>query len=497
MKVKKSFLLLILMMFLLVILTGCGVEDPTEKDVRKVLKRIGAMQEHPAEGVEYKIKIEDASLSEEKDEAEVECTLTTTANGMVSEKKYNMNFKLTKSKTWKISDSKLEEEVKLISEALKSNVTDSEAEKQINTYGGLYLDDLYVSAGDFSDSIKITKHELKESEYCDLVTFSATTVAGIRKYDFTALAKCVANPMTGSWYISDITVSDFEKTYTIDKMEDDTLLKMLSDGELYVSLGGDYYYSNKFTDIQILSHDANMDELRDNVRFRATCESDFATYTFEEVVNCRYYDYSGWSVLGVQLDEDSIKVEYPENYQVEMDSEFFSKILKANTFRFFVLGNELDLSDEALEITDVSVISEDIRLDGQTKLEVLVTISMKTDALDAVSKETVVYLEYDKESGWQGRIYALEPDKVRCALNGVWAGADENGAFTLEISEESFVDGLFVCRYKYEDGSESDGESIRAFSFADGSIYGVHGTYFGVLTGDTWDMEGIVLTRQQ
>ncbi len=508
MKGKKLLVLIAILLMTMVFATGCGVEDPTESDVRKVLEKIGAIpddaddeDEDDEDSVKYSIKIDKVDLNDDKDRATVECTLNIEGPVTTIAQQYEMKFRLSDSKRWRIKSGDLEDDVEMVSEKLATEISEDAFMDLLDEMYSIQVGETYVEMSEVTD-LKVTKHELSEDDLVDKVTFTGNATYGISTYAFTATAECQYYDGLQEWGIRSCDVDDdYDVTFSIEGISEEELLEAIEDSYETFYIDSERVYSYDFTDVSVLSHEADLENLRDTVRIQATYNAQAIAYTFEAQVVCEYSTYSeNWDVYSVTLIEGTVESTFASNYEFGFTAEEFDAILKEATDAYIsIYGSRYYLNDENVTITEVEV--EPVELTGQTSLSLPTSMTVTASDL-AIYLDVTVRLNYDDEDGWEFGSWSGSVTGCQNPLTGTWTGEsesagtitvvveamyDENGDYYAQITESATGETYRCELYQYD-------VSTGAIStyYSEGSI-----NVAGIVQGDTWALEqdGIVLKK--
>lgn len=503
MKLRKLLAFGALLLLTLVFATGCGVEDPTKKDVEKVLEKIGAIPEDDEDDdskIEYSIEIDKVKLNDDKDKATVECTLSMKGELATVAQQYKMTFRLNDDKEWKIKNSKLEEDVELVSQKLATEIGDETFKELLSEWYSIEVGETYLKVEDIADSVKITKHELAEDSLKDTVTFEGTASVGIAEYQFTVKAECEYFDRLGEWSMSSCKTDDYKVDYSIDGISKEDFLAALEDSYESSYIDALRVDSDELSDVEIVSHEANLEELQDTVKIHASFTQNAMTYTFDAEVVCEYStSREEWAVESFTIDESSVKTDYPDDYLLEFTAEDYNRILHASDATVTTLGNTYNMSDENVSV--VSAKNGEFELTGGTHFSLPVEMTIKTADME-IDLEVEITLDYDSD-GWEFYSWTGSVVGVQNAMTGTWTGStastgeitvvierafDEDGYYIAWITEAASGSQYRCALYKFD---PSTGEVQTSGS--EGSI-----NVKGVINGTTWtlDKDSVVLQKK-
>lgn len=505
MKLRKLLVFGTLLLLALVFATGCGVEDPTKKDVEKVLEKIGAIPEDAKDDdskTKYSIEIDKVKLNDDKDKATVECTLSMEGELATVAQQYKMTFRLNDDKEWKIKNSKLEDDVELVSEKLATEIGDETFRALLSDWYSIEVGGSYIKTADIADSVKITKHELAEDSLKDTVTFEGTASVGIMEYQFTVKAECEYFDRLGKWSLASCNTEDYKVDYSIEGISGEEFMAALEDSYESSYIDQLRVDSDELTDVKILSHEANLEDLQDTVRISASFAKNAAAYTFEAQVVCAYsISREEWDVESFTIDESTVKTDYVEGYLIDFTAEDFNRIMhESDDASVTALGNTYYMKAEDVQVIAVSF--EPFELDGDTYFSLPVLMTVMTPDME-IDVDVEITLEYFTDVGWCFRTWTGSVVGVQNAMTGTWTGTtaeageitvvversfDEDGNYFAQITESATGTQYRCALYKFD---PSTGEVQTSGS--EGSV-----NVAGVIDGTTWTLnsDSIVLTKK-
>ncbi|MGN0166217.1 MAG: hypothetical protein ACI39R_08545 [Lachnospiraceae bacterium] len=268
MKKIRYLLFAMLLVLSMAIFTACGkVDEPTQAEVEEVLRDKGYLPddedkddenadsddtadedlEKPVEEkAQWSVTIDECKINDDKDKAEVDCTLVIKEGAVQTTTEFEITFKIRDDKTWKCK--KVEEgdtEVTLV-----EGIPDDTAEELLKNSGYSSDEEGFYIYSDYISSVEITKHENDLKNMQDTVTATITGQSGYKEYEFEVEAVFYYDRYDSwgqYWYISEKTVqpgvkSDYVESYMITISEDDMADFLVDDEYEYVYFAGDYYY---------------------------------------------------------------------------------------------------------------------------------------------------------------------------------------------------------------------------------------------------------------
>lgn len=503
MKLRKLLVFGTLLLLALVFATGCGVEDPTKKDVEKVLEKIGAIPEDAEDDdskTKYSIEIDKVKLNDDKDKATVECTLSMEGELATVAQQYKMTFRLNDDKEWKIKNSKLEDDVELVSEKLATEIGDETFRALLSDWYSIEVGGSYIKTADIADSVKITKHELAEDSLKDTVTFEGTASVGIMEYQFTVKAECEYFDRLGKWSLASCNTEDYKVDYSIEGISAEEFMAALEDSYESSYIDQLRVDSDELTDVKILSHEANLENLQDTVRISASFALNAAAYTFEAQVVCEYStSREEWDVESFTIDESTVKTDYVEGYLIDFTAEDFERILNNSDATVTTLGNTYELSAEDVHVSSVE---HEIELGGGTRFASPVKMTITTPDME-IDIDVNITLEFDSEDGWEFEGWTGSVVGVQNAMTGTWTGTTASGGAITVVIERAFdEDGYYVALISDAQAGTQYRCALYKFDPSTGEVQtsGSEGSVnvAGVIDGTTWTLnsDSIVLTKK-
>lgn len=506
MKTRKLLVLGLLLLMTLVFATGCGVEDPTKKDVEKVLKKIGAIPEDDKDSdkkAEYSIEIDKVKLNDDKDRATVECTLNLETEEATVAQQYKMTFRLNDDKEWKIRNSKLEDDVELVSEKLATEISDKAFQELLGEWYSIEVGEVYFKVEEIADQLKITKHELSEDELKDTVTLEGKATYGIGDYQFTVTVVCEYFDRLGKWSVSSYKVADdYKVTYSIDGISKEELLDALEDGYSRDYIDSTRIDSDKLENVEILSHEADLENLKDVVKIHCSSTVNAVCFTFDADITCKYStSREEWDIEDFTIDEASVKKEYPEDYSIKFTAEDFNRIMhESDDATVTALGNTYYMKTEDVQVIAVSF--EPFELEGGTYFSLPVLMTVMTPDME-IDVDVEITLEYFKDVGWCFRTWSGKVCGVQNVMTGTWTGtAAEAGEITVVVERSFDEDGNYIAQITESATGKQYRCALYKLDVSTGEVTtnGTEGSINlkGVISGNTWTLEqdSVVLQKK-
>jgi hypothetical protein len=298
---------------------GCGLENPTEKDVKEAFVTAGVIKsesdtEDDSEEensnkveIEYSVKVNNIELIDKEDQANVKATLIEDEGPIERTTDYALTFKY-KADKWQITNVSTEQgasTVVLIGEISDKEISDILAE---NMMGVTMPDDCYINWANVS-SITIVDHDIDADTMTDTVSLEVVGKVDYYQYDFAMVAEFIYNyagagSEENGWqynYYYNV-MDDYTYDYSSDykfSLSTEQIAKQLKNNNFSIFAVGSYYY---MSDCEVQSIDYNEIE-PDGSRYVETSAT--ISFTYEDVeieFDCTlefYFDGSGWSLYGV------------------------------------------------------------------------------------------------------------------------------------------------------------------------------------------------------
>ncbi len=509
MKKVKMLLLGLVTMLALAVMTGCGVEDPTEKEVRKVLLKCGAIPED-ADSDEYTVVIDKVKLKSDNKKAQVSCTLKYTGKNGTVETGYTLNMRLSDSKKWGIKASRLEKDVEIGEQVLTSEVSEEALKEAITDYGAIIIgENIYASADDFISSMKLGNHTLDGKELTDTVTISGTCQPDVYAVTYSVDLTVKYRESTDRWIIYAAEVKSSEKELMLKTLSDEDTITLMTESSYSMYLEDPYFetvYLKDLADIKIISHDFDTDNLIDKVRLSAKyTNSDKAVYSIEAEAMLAYNPHDEeWNISRISPIMENISKEMPENYNLVMDEASVNAFLMQSPYSTVtVLGNTFSFSKE--EIAIVKIEKADMpELNGQVEVEIPLVMVAKNDFMETTIDCTVT-LKYDYTNGWKFYTWSGNITNVVTALTGEWKGNASEEGIPMTMVVLSQPDENYNNNIPVDITNEATNETVRYYvvSFAKDTkeVYlqsaDEHTFSFGTIDGNVWTVdENSVFTRK-
>lgn len=252
MKKNRLFVLALVVILAMSALTACKkVKNPTKNDVIDALVDEKQITKEVSENKNFKVKIDDVDLNDDKDRATVECSTTFPDGSLNVVTEYEIEFKLRDSGSWKVK------EVKQVSRKteLASGITDEEI-KSILENNSVLVDSDYVYFNSEKTSYEIGKHTTDLKEKTDKVIITGTSKTNYEEIKFEV--ECTFTYTGSKWRKTDDKVisssKDFLDAYKLEPTADQVYADMKAKDLSFTVLGRTYYLTQTgvtVTDITI------------------------------------------------------------------------------------------------------------------------------------------------------------------------------------------------------------------------------------------------------
>ncbi len=460
MKKMRHLLLAVVMVLMLAMLTGCGVENPTEADVKKVLEKVGAIptddedadkddedsdkddadKDDEKEEVKdsYTVKIDKVKLNDDKDRADVDATLTIKTALVTYEEEYEIRFRLNDDKEWNVKKSRLEDDVECVGKKLTEGIPEEELKKVLkNAYSFTFGEGKRIEGSAIADSMSIKEHKLSEEEMEDVVTIEGTVEQDITKYSYKMDVAVVYYDTYAYWGLNTYELVSCDISYTQDGIADSDLLKYLEDGCCSFYVSDSYGNSSALKDVKVVNHTPDLANYKDVVRISATFTKGVKVYAFEANVNCSYSTYSEkWNADRMEVDNNSVEETFTEAYNVTIDEKFLVDLLKNNEdLSVNFLSYTYKTAEQKLAIDgirpneDKDLTSFEGLLTGSTRVDIETVVTFTLAGKLTVDVAAPLRLYFDESEGWSVTVaYGSQFLTMNGVIEGTWNGTRADGS---------------------------------------------------------------------
>jgi hypothetical protein len=299
--------------------TGCGLEDPTEEDVKAAFVTAGVIQNEAdttedTEGeestkveIEYSVKVNKIELIDDEDQANVSATLVEDEGPVERTTDYNLTFKYKNDK-WQVTNVSAGQDASSV--VLVGEISDKEIAEILseNMMGVTMPDDYYINWANVS-SITIVDHDIDADTMTDTVSLEVVGKVDYYQYDFAMVAEFIYNyagagSAENGWQynyyyeVQDDYTYDYSSDYKF-SLTTDQIARQLKNNNYSFYACGAYYYMSE-CEIEEVDYG---DVEPDGSRYAETPAT--ISFTYEDVeieFDCSlefYFDGSGWSLYGV------------------------------------------------------------------------------------------------------------------------------------------------------------------------------------------------------